>query len=350
MHYIQPFLLALAVSYSLTPVVRRLAIRLGALDQPVSRSTHTEPKPFLGGLAIYVSFFAAVAYAVLGSGQFTGGTRGDLWGVFLGGTLILLLGVVDDLIALHAGVKLAGQVVAAVVLVFFGLRIDWLTNPFGQLFLLPGWVGSALTVVWVVAVTNVVNLADGLDGLAAGISTIASVTLLMVAMQQHQAGTVLLTASLAGATLGFLPYNFNPAKIFMGDAGAMFLGFTLAAISVQGTLKSAATVALVVPILALGLPIADTFFAIVRRTANGRPIHEADRGHLHHRLMQLGLSHRDTVVVMWVISGWLGISAIALTQLGWASAAVVVIFVVASLFYGARKVGILRLHEPKKQR
>lgn len=338
MPYLKLFTLALLTAFVLTPPVRRLALSVGAVDRPAARKVHTEPKPYLGGVAIYLAFFAAMAWSV-GFGSRT------MQGILIGATLILLIGVVDDLRSLRPAVKFAGQILAAVVLVWFDVKIEWLTNPFGGMIILPSWLVPVLTVFWIVAVINVVNLIDGLDGLAAGISTIAAVTLLMAALMAGQHTVVLMTAALAGAALGFLPHNFNPAKIFMGDGGSMFLGFLLAAVSVEGTLKSAATAALVIPVLALGLPMFDTALAIVRRTANGRPFHEADRGHLHHRLMQMGLSHRDTVLVMWVVSGWLGISAIALMAIGLVPALVLLLFVGVSLIFAAKKVGILDVRE-----
>ncbi|MHB9143874.1 MAG: glycosyltransferase family 4 protein [Symbiobacteriia bacterium] len=341
--YIKAFSYALLVAYALTPVVRLLAVRIGAVDQPVARSMHTEPKPYLGGIAIYLAFvIAAVA--------FIGWNVPLVRGVVVGGGLILVFGAIDDVLRLSAKVKLLGQILAALVLVLgYGVRIEFVTNPFGGYYFLHQWA-VPLSVFWVVAVVNVVNLADGLDGLAAGISSIASLTLLFVGLTQHSPlSTLLLTAALAGAALGFLPHNFNPAKIFMGDAGAMFLGYVLAALSVQGTLKSATGLALAIPVLALGLPIFDTAFAIVRRAANHQKVYEADRGHLHHRLMQLGLSHRDTVLVMYAISAWLGISAIAISEMRAVPAMLLVLAVTVTLIIAARKLGVLEIHPKSRQ-
>ncbi len=333
--YIKAFSYALLVAYALTPLVRILAIRVGALDKPVERSVHTEPKPYLGGIAIYLAFsIAAIA--------FIGWQMPLVRGVVLGGGLIVIFGAIDDFLHLSAKVKLLGQILAALLLVVtYGVRVDFLTNPFGGMFYLHDWA-IPLSVFWVVAVVNVVNLADGLDGLAAGISSIASLTLLFVGMfQESPLPILLMTAALAGAALGFLPHNFNPAKIFMGDAGAMFLGYALAAVSIQGTLKSATGLALGIPVLALGLPIFDTAFAIVRRTGNGRKFYEADRGHLHHRLMQLGLSHRDTVLVMYAVSAWLGVSAVAISEMSFFPALVVMLAVSLAMVVAARRVGVL---------
>ena len=204
------------------------------------------------------------------------------------------------------------------------------------------YLSIPITLLWVVGLTNTVNLIDGLDGLAAGVSTIAAVTILLVALQQNFWVVAVLTAALAGSSLGFLQHNFNPAKIFMGDTGSMFLGYMLAAISVLGTVKSAATIALIVPIVALGLPIMDTAFAIIRRYSSGQPIFKPDKGHLHHRLLEMGLSQKQAVLLMYVISGCLGLSAIALTEVNQGLAAVIVLALLALAFLGARKIGVLK--------
>lgn len=198
----------------------------------------------------------------------------DVIGILLGGAAIAAVGMVDDMIQLSAKVKLVGQIVAALIPVLFGVRIEWLNNPWGGYFYLD-YLSVPFTVFWIVSLTNVVNLIDGLDGLAAGVSAIASVTVIMVALQQGMYPVAIMTASLAGAIIGFIRYNFNPATIFMGDTGSLFLGYMLAAISIFGAVKSAATIALLVPAIALGLPIMDTAFAILRRYKNGRPIFPA---------------------------------------------------------------------------
>ncbi|MDK2926869.1 MAG: UDP-GlcNAc:undecaprenyl-phosphate/decaprenyl-phosphate GlcNAc-phosphate transferase [Bacillota bacterium] len=313
------FVVAALVAYLATPAVRRLAVGTGALDKPDSgpgaRHIHTRPTPRLGGLAIFAGFTAAAGVGVFWAHLVAWPQLVSLW---LGAFLVAAVGVVDDYVNLPAKVKLAGQVLAACVFVFFGNSVEWVTNPwaagpFPGMTYIGGW-GILLTILWLVGVTNTLNLIDGLDGLAAGVASIASVTLLLVALQEGQPYVVVVTAALAGAALGFLPYNFHPAQIFMGDTGSMFLGFTLAGIAVQGTLKSATTIALAVPLLALGLPILDTTLAIVRRFVHGRPIFQADRGHLHHRLLALGLSQRQAVLILYFVSGCFGLSAVALAD------------------------------------
>ena len=258
-----------------------------------------------------------------------------------GGTAILLLGVVDDIFQLPAKVKLVGQIVAASVLLVFDIRIDWLTNPFGSMIYLDMWA-IPFTLLWVVSLTNMLNLIDGLDGLAAGVSTIAAVTVFLMAVQQNLWLVAVLTAALAGSALGFLHFNFNPAKIFMGDTGSMFLGYMLAAVSVVGTVKSAATIALIVPMVALGLPIMDTACAIIRRFTNGQPIFKPDRGHLHHRLLDMGLSQKQVVLVLYMVSILLGVSAIVLTEVKVGQAALIVVALLALAFFAARKTGVLK--------
>jgi len=301
-------LMSFALAYLLTPVVKTLALRVGAVAKPGDRSVHTHPTPHLGGLAIYVAFAATV---VLVSGWPEAGTL-----AILGcGFLVVLLGALDDFHELSPQSKFLGQVVMASLLVGLGVRIHFITNPFGGGVLYLGDWSFPLSVIWVVAVMNVVNLSDGLDGLAAGISTIAALAALFVATRMGFETIVVLTAALAGSALGFLPHNFNPAKIFMGDAGAMFLGFVLAAVAMQGALKQTTAVALLVPTVALGLPIADTALSIYRRIRAGRSIGQADKGHLHHRLLALGLTQKQAVLLMWAVSAWLGVSAVLLSEM-----------------------------------
>lgn len=331
--YIVAFTVALAVAYFLTPRIIEVAVKAGAMDAPDARKVHTKPIPRMGGLAIYAGFVLAVLASMHVSRE--------IFGLLMGGTVILIVGMIDDLRQLSAKTKLLGQIVAASVLIFFDIRIDWITNPFGEMVYVD-FLSVPLTILWVVGLTNTVNLIDGLDGLAAGVSTIASVTILLVALQQDFWIVAILTAALAGSALGFLQYNFNPAKIFMGDTGSMFLGYMLAAISVIGAVKSAATIALIVPIVALGLPIMDTAFAIIRRYMSGRPIFKPDRGHLHHRLLEMGFSQKQAVLLMYVISGCLGLSAIALTEVNNGLGVLIVLAILGAAFFGARKIGVLK--------
>lgn len=331
--YVVAFIVALAVAYLITPTIKDLAVKAGAMDAPDARKVHTKPIPRMGGLAIYLGFVLAVIASMH--------INREVMGLLLGGTVILIVGIVDDLKQLSPKVKLAGQILAAIVLVLFDIRIEWITNPFGDMLYLE-YFSVPLTLLWVVGLTNTVNLIDGLDGLAAGVSTIAAITILLVALQQNFLTVAILMAALAGSALGFLQHNFNPAEIFMGDTGSMFLGYMLAAVSVTGTVKSAATIALIVPIVALGLPIMDTAFAIMRRYRNGRPIFKPDKGHLHHRLLAMGLSQKQAVLLMYVISACLGLSAIALTEVNKGYGLLIIIGLLAVAFIGAKKIGVLK--------
>lgn len=329
--------LAFVAALLTTPLFRRLAIQFGAVAKPVQRSVHTTPVPYFGGAGLYLAF----ALATLAT---AGYETPAVQGILLGGGLITLLGAIDDLYNIRPVYKILGQLAAAAALIPFGVVIEYINNPSGG-FLYFGWLEIPITLFWVVAIINVMNLIDGLDGLAAGIGAIAAATLLISALQVGAPFVaIVMTAALLGSSLGFLPYNFNPAKIFMGDAGAMFLGFALAAVSVEGSLKSPTAVALAVPVLALGIPIFDTAFAIFRRWREGRPIAEADRAHIHHRLLELGLSHREVVLVMYMISGWLGIGAVAINSVGALLGTLILGFSVFSLYFGAKKMGIFDQH------
>lgn len=339
--YSWAFAAALIVSLVLTPAVILLANKTGAMDAPNARKVHTKPIPRIGGLAIYAGFMAAVAFVAVKFGL-DGELLKETVGLIVSGSLIVAVGLVDDYKDLPAKIKLLGQICAAAVLVVgFGVRIDFVTDPFGG-YLYLEWFAIPATMFWLVGLTNTVNLIDGLDGLAAGVAAIASFTILLIALEQNFILVAVLTAALAGAAVGFLKYNFHPAEIFMGDTGSMFLGFMLAGISVTGAVKSVATIALIVPIFALGLPILDTTFAIVRRLRGGVPIFKPDKGHLHHRLLSVGFTQCQAVLLMYVISALFGLSAIALTEVSCQIAAVILLLVVAAIIYGVRKLGIAR--------
>ena len=346
--YMMAFVIAAGVALLITPGVIFLAAKTGAMDAPDARKVHKKPIPRIGGLGIYAAFMVAmlsIMFVVPLSAEVTN----ELIGLMVGGSLIVLVGIIDDYKNLPAKVKLVGQILAAAVLVVvFDVRIDFITDPFGD-YIYTEWFAIPVTIFWIVGLTNTVNLIDGLDGLAAGVSTIAAITIFLVALQQDIVLVAVLTAALAGAAFGFLYYNFNPARIFMGDSGSMFLGYMLAGISVIGAVKSAATIALIVPILALGLPILDTTFAIVRRYRGGVPIFKPDKGHLHHRLLDLGFSQRQAVLLMYVISALLGLSAVALTEVSTQIAILIVCAVVVAVLFGAKKIGIFRLNDSAHQ-
>jgi UDP-GlcNAc:undecaprenyl-phosphate/decaprenyl-phosphate GlcNAc-1-phosphate transferase len=308
---------AAAVTLVLTPLVRSMSIRMGLVDRPDARKVHTREISRLGGIAIFGGCAAAwIAESLLRYPVTTGGAvdlaSPPLLGAIVGGTVIFAVGVLDDIVTLRPSAKVLGQVAAAGIAIGFGLRIDFIGDPFGGGLILLGLLSYPVTLIYIVAFTNVINLIDGLDGLAAGVTAIAATTFLVLALQGNQFEAVMIAAALIGACLGFLRYNFNPASIFMGDSGSMFLGFSLAAISLLGVMKSVAAIALAVPLIIIGVPIFDTASAIIRRVRHKRPIQEADRGHIHHRLLGRGFDQRQTVLIIYVWSAALGVSAYAM--------------------------------------
>ncbi|WP_434564763.1 MraY family glycosyltransferase [Thermoanaerobacterium thermosaccharolyticum] len=331
--YILSFVVAFVVALMATPAAKKLAYKIGAIDIPKDkRRVHKKPVPLIGGLAIYLGTILSILL-------FLPKSETNL-GIIAGSTIIVVLGIFDDKYELKAKVKLLGQLLASFVVVLSGVRIDWLTNPFGDGMINIGVFAIPLSIFWIVGITNAMNLIDGLDGLAAGIASISSGSLFVVSLLNGRYATALITAAVTGAALGFLPYNFNPAKIFMGDTGAMFLGFILSAVSIQGAVKSAAAIAIAVPILALGVPVFDTTFAIIRRIANKKPIMEADKGHLHHRLLALGLTQKQAVFVMYGVSLFLGLSAILISFTNGAKGYIILIIAILAVLWGADKMGL----------
>ena len=312
------------LSLVLTPMVKILAERFGAIDVPKDdRRMHTEPIPRMGGLAIFLAFFlTALLYLKVIDRQ--------MQAVLLALTLIVVLGVLDDIYDLHPGIKLAVQITAACIIIFYGnIRIEKITNPFGgeKSFFSLGVFSIPVTLIWIVAITNAVNFIDGLDGLACGVSCITAINMLVIALLVSERNIAVIMAALAGACLGFLPYNFNPAKIFMGDTGSTFLGFLLATVSIQGLFKAYAVVSVAVPFLLLGLPIFDISSAVIRRLAHGKNPMTADRGHFHHKLIDLGLSQKQTVAVAYVLTAVLGLVTVLLTSTGRMKTIIVVLAV-----------------------
>ena len=303
---------ALAVSFLATPVVKTFAYKVGAIDVPKdNRRMHKVPIPRLGGLAIFSGFMVSVLLFVP--------ITPELRSILLGAVIIVVLGVVDDILALPAMLKFVVQIIAALIPTLGGVRILAFSNPniFSEnLYWVLGGLSIPITVLWIVGITNSVNLIDGLDGLANGVSAISATTMLMIALLISEAQVALVMAALVGACVGFMPYNLNPAKMFMGDTGATFLGYILATMSIQGLFKYYALVSFVVPFLILGLPIFDTAFAFIRRIAHGQSPMHADRSHIHHRLIDMGLNQKQAVATLYVISAILGLSAVVLTTSG----------------------------------
>ena len=317
-------LFALLVSFGFTvaatPLVRRLAFRIGAIDVPKDkRRMHKKPTPRIGGLAIIFGFLVAtICFA------FPYCDKRALLGTLLGAMILVIVGVIDDCKALPALPKFIVQIAAALIVIYVGgIKISVFTNPNilsdNPYWVLPGWLSITLTVIWIVFITNAVNFIDGLDGLAAGVSAIMSISLVFISVRSGEISIAILGIALMGSCFGFLPFNFSHAshtKIFMGDTGSTFLGFMLATLSIQGVFKSYAVISFAVPLLILGLPLFDALFAMIRRIMHGQSPMSADRGHLHHRLVDMGFSQKQTVFILYAISGVLGITAVLLAESG----------------------------------
>jgi UDP-GlcNAc:undecaprenyl-phosphate GlcNAc-1-phosphate transferase len=295
--------IALVIVVLLTPAVGGMARVLGVVDEPDARRINRRPIPRLGGLAIFLGIIVpSLAFLDLSEA---------MRGILLGAGVACVVGAIDDFRGLPPVAKLAGQVVAAAIPTAFGVWIDHFTFPFVGAVDLPAAVGVPLTIVWIVAVMNMVNFLDGMDGLAAGVCAIAGSTFAVLALSLGKTDAAILSAIVAGACVGFLRHNFFPARIFMGDSGALVLGFVLAAVSVQGLLKTASTVVLFLPLLVLAVPIIDTSFVVLKRLKHGQPISSADRSHLHHRFLNIGFSQRRAAVTMWAWCGTLAAAALA---------------------------------------
>ncbi len=315
---------AAVVSFAATPIIKVLAKKVGAMDIPKDeRRMHKIPIPRMGGLAIFLGFMVSVLIF--------GEMNREAQGILLGAVIIVILGVMDDILTLRALPKFIVQIFAAVVVVLHGCRIEHFMG-----FVLPEWLSYPVSVIWIVAITNAVNFIDGLDGLAAGVSAISAGAMLIIALilvpDVTAMASAILLAAIVGACVGFIPYNFNPATIFMGDTGSTFLGFMLASISIFGLFKTYAVISFAVPFLVLGLPIFDICFAVIRRVSKGQSPMHADRGHVHHRLIDMGFSQKQAVAISYLLSAILGLAAVVLTDRGEVQA---MIFIGAILVVGA---------------
>ncbi len=303
---------AFVMSFAATPVIKTFARKIGAMDVPRDdRRMHDHPIPRLGGLAIFLGFLLSVLLFA----QITKQVRG----ILLGSVVIVIIGVMDDTFTLKPWMKLLGQIAAAVIAIMHGIEINVLTNPiqlFSEGYLVLNWLSLPITLIWIVAITNAVNLIDGLDGLSVGVSAIASVTMLVISLLVSESNVAIILAALVGACVGFIPYNINPAKIFAGDTGALLLGYILSTMSIIGLFKTYAIISFAVPFIVLGLPIFDTAWAFFRRIAKGQKPWMPDRQHLHHRLMNLGLSQKQAVAILYCVSIVLGLSAVVLATSG----------------------------------
>jgi len=296
---------AILLSYAFTPTVRVLAFKIGAVDVPLDgRRIHDKPIPRIGGLAIYLSFTLTTLFFCE--------YNSELLTICVGGAALVAIGILDDVYRLKPFLKLAVQFFVAIFAVINGCIIDHIS--FGGMYIDLGFFAIPLSVLWIVGLTNSINLIDGLDGLACGVSAISSLSLLVVVLLHGDLVSTLLCGIIFGACIGFLPFNSNPARIFMGDTGALFLGYVMSILSIQGVFKLHAVLSFIVPLIIFALPLFDTLFAILRRLFSGKSPFAADRGHIHHRLIDLGFDQKDSVRLMYAISGILGLVAVFCTE------------------------------------
>ena len=343
-----PVILALAVSmllsFALTPLVKRLAYKIGAVDVPKDkRRMHDHPIPRLGGLAIFIGFVITVMLFAQPDRQ--------LRGILLGACLIVAVGVVDDSHPLGAGIKFILQIVAALIAVWHGVVIQTIANPIpfgGNPYWDFGIMAVPITVIWIVAVTNSVNLIDGLDGLADGVSTIAALTMLIIALLLRDLKMAVICAALVGACIGFIPYNRNPAKMFMGDTGATFLGYMLATVSVTGLFKLYAIISFIVPFIILGFPIFDTVSAFTRRILKGQNPMKADRSHTHHKLIDMGMNQKQAVATLYLVAGVLGLCAVMIVTTGYVKV-ILSVAALAGTAYTVARIARYPHDHPKKE-
>ena len=326
------FIISMATAIAVTPLVIKLAHKIGAVDKPSERKVHQNVMPRLGGLAIFIAVIAGYFVAGLYEAKITG--------IMVGALIIIVLGIIDDKYEISAKIKLLGQILAACAVMGSGLTIDVLNIPFIGVFEL-GIFSYVITLFWILAITNAINLIDGLDGLSAGISSIVFASIAFLAFTGDKMLILTLSLILLGSTLGFLFHNFYPAKIFMGDTGSMFLGYAISILSLLGLYKSVTLFSFVVPIMILGVPIFDTSFAIIRRVVNRKPISVADKSHLHHRLLALGLKHRDTVLVIYGFGLIFSIAAITFETLTLRWAIFILLFILVAFEIIAEKIGLV---------
>jgi len=292
-------------SILLTPLVKKLAFKVGATDKPDKRKVHQKIMPRMGGLAIYISFLIG---ALLVNPD-----KAYHYPILIGSLIIIITGVLDDMYNLNAKIKFIAQTAAAVVVVVWGgVQVEFINLPFGGQ-LQFGFLDIPITVLWIVGITNAINLIDGLDGLAAGVSSIALFTITGMAMIMGNGYVIALSSIALASTLGFLFFNFYPAKIFMGDTGALFLGYIIAVMSLLG-FKNVTLISFVIPVIILGVPISDTFFAIIRRLVNKQPLSAPDKSHLHHCLINIGFTHRQTVIIIYAMATFFGLVAVIFSQ------------------------------------
>ncbi|KAB2336771.1 undecaprenyl/decaprenyl-phosphate alpha-N-acetylglucosaminyl 1-phosphate transferase [Cytobacillus depressus] len=323
--------LCFLASIILTPLVKKFAFAIGATDKPNQRKVHQKIMPRLGGLAIFISFIIGILF-LRPTDEFS-------LPIIIGSFIIVITGVLDDLFELSAKIKLLGQLAAALTVVLAGVQVEFINIPFwGPLEF--GFFSIPLTILWIVGVTNAINLIDGLDGLAAGVSSIALITISGMAVLMGDVYVMSMGLIVLGSTLGFLVYNFHPAKIFMGDTGALFLGYIISVLALLG-FKNITILSLIIPVIILGVPISDTLFAIIRRFVNKQPLSAPDKSHLHHCLLKLGYTHRQTVLIIYAIAAMFGIAAFIFSNSTLWGAILVIGILILAIEIFAEKIGLV---------
>lgn len=321
-----------AVSILITPLIKKLAFLIGATDRPNHRKVHQSIMPRLGGLAIFISFIVGI-FLLRPENPYS-------LAILLGSLIIVITGFCDDMFELSVKYKLLGQLAAASAVVFFGdLQVLFINLPFGGQ-LQFGFLSIPFTILWIVGITNAINLIDGLDGLAAGVSSIALITISGMAFIQGNLYVVAVGLIVLASTLGFLVYNFHPARIFMGDTGALFLGFIISVLSLLG-FKNVTFISFVIPVIILGVPISDTVFAIIRRIINKQPLSAPDKSHLHHCMLRMGYSHRQTVLIIYAMAAFFGLVAVIYSQARIGGAIFLIGIVILLIELIAEKIGLM---------
>ncbi len=334
-------LLAFSVSIALTPLIRKLAFRLNAVARPNHRTIHKELMPQLGGVAVFIAFVLGTTLLMLFSDEKFAALRHETLVFLLASSFILALGIYDDIKGANSNQKFMVQFISAVIVILFGYKVTAIANPFGVPISL-GIFSIPFTLLWIVGITNAINLIDGLDGLAAGISFGATWIMIFISLLFGNIMSAFPAAILAGAIGGFLVYNFNPAKIFLGDSGSLLIGFLLACFSINGTFRENEAVAIYIPMIVLGIPIIDTVMAIVRRIRKRTHLFQADKEHIHHRLLQLGISHRNAVLILYGISYSWGAIALVICVLEQKESLLLLVPVVGSTLLGLKKLGFAK--------
>ena len=331
-------LVCFLLSIAMTPLIKRFALLIGATDQPNHRKVHQSIMPRIGGLAIFISFMAGI-FLIRPVNEYS-------FGILLGCLIIIITGFCDDMFELPAKYKMLGQLAAACSVVFLGgLQVVFINLPFGGQ-LQFGLLSIPFTILWIVGITNAINLIDGLDGLAAGVSSIALITISGIAFIQGNFYVVSVGLIVLASTLGFLIYNFHPAKIFMGDTGALFLGFIISVLSLLG-FKNVTFISFIIPVIILGVPISDTLFAIIRRIINKQPLSAPDKSHLHHCMLRMGFSHRQTVLLIYAMAAFFGLVAVIFSQARIGGALVLIGVIVLLIEIIAEKIGLMgKDHKP----